>query len=107
MFWIFSRERRQARSLSTLAKQSVARTGLLLRQRMSDQDRTLITEWRRQRLGEIDALLRFVRGRTTAHGMAVNPMNNAATLRHSLEAEAGLSRGSSAALVKHIRSLQG
>ena len=90
MFWIFSRERRQARSLSTLAKQSVARTSQLLRQGMSDQDRALIIELRRQQLREIAELSRFVWGRTASHGMAVNPMNDAATLRQSLEAEAGL-----------------
>ena len=62
MLWIFSREKRQARSLIKLARKTIARMDELLPQASNEEERELIRSHREERLEHLAEYERFFRG---------------------------------------------
>ena len=101
MFWIFSREKRQAHRTVNLAKRTVAQMDKLLRDCRSNQDRDLIESHRARRLEAIVQLETFIEGRTGP--LALQLMHPLSDFRKAMNIELEDFMGSPAGYATYVR----
>ena len=104
MFWIFSREKRQAHRTVNLAKRTVARMDKLLRDCGSNQDRDVIESHRSRRLDAIAHLETFMEGRTDPLELQLmHPLTHADHFCKAMKIELEDFMGSSAGFARYVR----
>src|SRR5215212_9283689 len=104
MFWIFSREKRQAHRTVNLAKRTVARMDKLLRDCGSNQDRDVIESHRSRRLDAIAHLETFMEGRTDPLELQLmHPLTHADHFCKAMNIELEDFMGSPAGFARYVR----
>ena len=104
MFWIFSREKRQAYRTVNLAKRTVAQMDKLLRDCRSNQDRDLIESHRARRLEAIAHLETFIEGRADPFELRLmHPLTHADNFCNAMNIELEDFMGSPAGFARYVR----
>ena len=107
MLWIFSREKRQARSLIKLARKTIARMDELLAQATSVEDRELIWNHREERRAHLAEYERFFRGECTPIELELShPLRHCDIYRDAMLDELYDLSGSAVQFASYLRQIR-